>query len=274
MSYFSGKTVLITGAASGIGRLLALKIGAAGGSLVLWDIDEAGLKNVSAELAAQSVRVQSYVCDVGDADAVRATADSTRADGGDVDILVNNAGIVVSEPLSEISDREVERTFRVNTLSIFSLTRAFLPQMVEKGSGHIVTIASASGLAGAANLGAYSSSKFAAVGFDDVLRAEIRREGLQIHTTLVCPYFIDTGMFAGAKTRFSFLLPILDPDYATDRIMRAIVKRRRRLLMPRFVYVAYPARMLPVGLFDWLMQFLGASHSMDEFVGRAKDAGR
>ena len=84
-------------------------------------------------------------------------------------------------------------------------------------------------------------------------------------TTVVCPYFVDTGMFDGAKTRFAWLLPILRPERVVDRIVRSIQKDRRRLVMPWFVYSAWPSRLLPVSWFDWLMDFFGVSYSMDEF---------
>jgi all-trans-retinol dehydrogenase (NAD+) len=140
--------------------------------------------------------------------------------------------------------------------------------MKERNRGHIVTIASAAGLVGTSKLTDYCSSKFAAVGFDDSLRLELDRLGLDIQTTVVCPFYISTGMFAGVKTRWPIVLPILDPDYAVDRILAAIRNNKRRLIMPRFVHAVYAARLLPVASFDALMRFFGISKSMDEFTGR------
>ena len=140
--------------------------------------------------------------------------------------------------------------------------------MLERNSGHIVTIASAGGIAGTAKLVDYCSSKFAAVGFDDSLRTELKRLDSKVMTTLVCPYYIDTGMFSGVSTRFPWLLPILKPEKTVQRIIGAINRNRRRLIMPWFVYTTYMLRLAPVALSDWLLDFFGVTHSMDRFTGR------
>ena len=142
--------------------------------------------------------------------------------------------------------------------------------MKRKNSGHIVTIASAGGLVGTPGMSAYSASKFAAIGFEEALRGEIKASGKQIYTTLVAPYYINTGMFDGVRTRFSWLLPILDQQVVSRRIFNAIQKRKKRLIMPRFVYLVFPLRLLPVGLFDWLSDFFGITRSMNHFKGRPK----
>ena len=94
--------------------------------------------------------------------------------------------------------------------------------MIERNRGHIVTIASAAGLIGVPRLTDYCATKFAAVGLDESLRVELKQRGSAIRTTVVCPYYIDTGMFEGVKTRFSFLLPILKEQKVVDKILRAI----------------------------------------------------
>src|SRR6185436_10492924 len=176
---------------------MARRIAADGGHLILWDVNESALAVAARELSDQGHRVAAYVCNLADRAAIRRTADAVLAQHGHVDILINNAGIVSGKPLLEISDDEIQRTFDVNTLALFWTTRAFLPKMKERNHGHIVTIASAAGLVGTARLTDYCSSKFAAVGFDDSLRLELERLGLNIQTTVVCPFYISTGMFAG-----------------------------------------------------------------------------
>ena len=269
MGELRDRTVLITGAASGLGRLLALKMAARGATLILWDVDAAGLERVRGEVAATGRKVSAYPCNLRDRAAIASTAMATLRDHGHVDVLVNNAGVVSGKTLLEASDDHVLRTFEVNTLALFWTTRAFLPEMMRRDSGHVVTIASAAGIVGTSRLVDYCSSKHAAVGFDESLRLELKRLGSRIQTTVVCPFYITTGMFTGVKTRFQWLLPILDPEYATDRIMHAIEHDRRRLIMPRVVYTTFLGRVLPVRMFDGLMEFLGVNKSMDEFVGRA-----
>ena len=188
---------------------------------------------------------------------------------GPVDILVNNAGVVSGRPLLELSAEHIERTFRVNTLALFWTTGAFLPDMVARGSGHIVTVASAAGLMGSPRETDYAASKFAAVGFNEALRLELRRTAPGLKTTVVCSYYIDTGMFEGVKTRFPLLLPILKEEDVTRRIVRAIQRDAQQLVMPWMVRTLPAMRLLPVWAFDSLADFLGITTCMDEFCGRA-----
>ncbi len=269
MTAFRDSTVVLTGAASGLGLLMARQMGAAGARLVLWDINADGLERLRAELDRGGVRAATYPCDVSDRHAIAATAARVLAEHGPVDILINNAGIVSGKTLLDASDSDIERTFAINALALFWTTRAFLPGMLARDRGHVVTIASAAGIVGTAKLVDYCASKHAAVGFDESLRLELRRERRRIVTTVVCPFFVATGMFAGVKTRFAWLLPILEPEYAVRRILHAIRRDRRRVIMPRLVAATYLGRLLPVGAFDALMEFLGVSRSMDEFRGRA-----
>lgn len=274
MTDILGKRALVTGAASGIGRLLATELAGAGAELVLWDVDEAGLQRAREELLEAGFTADVYACDVADREMVATVARDTLALSGPIDILVNNAGIVSGQSVLEISETDIERTFSVNVMALFWTVRAFLPAMLERDAGHIVTIASAAGLAGTARLTDYCASKFAAVGFDESLRLELRNQGSSVTTTIVCPYYADTGMFEGAQTRFSFLLPILQPTDVARRIVAAIRKDHRRLVMPWFLYTGWPMRLLPVRWFDALMDFFGISHSMDRFVGRRSGPGR
>ncbi|WP_306597785.1 SDR family oxidoreductase [Geothrix sp. 21YS21S-2] len=265
MTRLRGSHVLITGAASGIGRLMAQDARVRGARLTLLDRDEAGLRSVMAELGGDTA---VFTVDLSDRAQIQATAAKVLKTRGAVDVLVNNAGIVTGKPILECSDEAIERTFQVNTLALFWMTRAFLPAMIAQGRGHLVTVASAAGLSGTSRLTDYCASKFAAVGFDESLRLELKRLGHPVRTTVVCPYYIDTGMFRGVKTRFSWLLPILDPVYVTVRILDAIEKDRARLIMPRFVVSVLMIKFLPASLFDAITGFFGVNRSMDEFKGR------
>jgi len=261
--------VLITGAASGIGLLLARGAALRGARLTLLDRDEAGLLAARSELRRKGGDVAVFRVDLCDRAALQATAARVLAARGPVDILINNAGIVTGKTLLECSDDAIERTFKVNTLALFWTVRAVLPAMIERGRGHVVTIASAAGLGGTSRLTDYCASKFAAVGFDESLRLELKRLGHPIRTTVVCPWYIDTGMFRGVRTRFPRLLPILRPEYVAARVLGAIEGDRKRLVMPRFVMAVLLARILPLGLFDAVMRFFGVDRTMDDFSGRA-----
>lgn len=270
MTRLAQATVLITGAASGLGRLMALGCAARGATVVMWDRDAAGLERVRQEIAARpgAPRTHGMVVDLTDREAIKAAARQALDEVGTVGVLINNAGIVTGKTLTEASDAEIERTFQVNALASFWTVRAFLPRMIAAGDGHVVTIASAGGIAGTARLVDYCASKFAAFGFDESLRLELRRMGAPVRTTIVCPFYINTGMFDGVKSRFGWLIPILEPDDVVRRILRAIERDQQRLIMPWFVYTTFLARLLPVPVYDWLNDFFGISRSMDEFKGR------
>jgi all-trans-retinol dehydrogenase (NAD+) len=269
MSEIAGRHVLVTGGASGIGRLMAKKLAALGGRVSIWDIQRDNLDNVVAEInAAGREPARGFLCDVSKRENVYRAAEETRTASGPVEILINNAGVVSGKPLLQIPDEKIEATFAVNVLALFWTTKAFLPHMIENNRGHVVTIASASGLIGVAKLSDYAASKWAAIGFDESLRGELRKAAPGVMTTVVCPFYIDTGMFHGVKSRFSFLLPILKEEKVADRVVSAIQRDKRRLMMPPTVYTVPLMRMLPVGVFDALASFLGVNASMDEFKGR------
>ncbi|HVM98210.1 MAG TPA: SDR family oxidoreductase [Candidatus Acidoferrales bacterium] len=269
MSDIAGRHILITGGASGIGRLVALKLAGLGGKVTIWDINRERLDQTVAEITGLSQQpARGFICDVSQREEVYRVATQTTTAGGSVDILVNNAGVVSGKRFLDLADERIEASFKVNTLALFWVTKAFLPAMIERNSGHIVTIASAAGLIGVAKLTDYSASKWAAVGFDESLRGELEQIAPAVQTSVICPFYIDTGMFHGVKTRFPSLLPILKEEYVATRIVDGIQRNRRRVIMPWLVYVVAPMRILPVSLFDWVARFLGVNATMDDFVGR------
>jgi all-trans-retinol dehydrogenase (NAD+) len=265
---FSNRITLITGGACGLGRLMALKMAERGSHVVVWDIDDEKLARVADEISKAGNKTTICHCDISDREFVLSAAGKVRSEVGKVDILINNAGVVSGRPFLECTDQQLIRTMEVNILAHFWTVKAFLPDMIRSNSGHIVTIASAAGILGSAWLADYSASKFAAFGFDEALRAEFKKQKLNIQTTVVCPYFIKSDMFAGVKTRFSFLLPILDAERVSERIVNAIARKKRRLLMPALVYSTWLLRLLPVDVLDWVATLLGVNDAMDEFHGR------
>lgn len=269
MTRLDGSTMLVTGAARGMGRQLALQATQRGARIVAWDLDGAGLDDLASELG--EALVARAVVDVTDRASIAAGVDVLPGGADDVDIVVNNAGVVSGDRLVDLRPEQIERTFSVNVLALYWVTQAFLPAMVRRGRGHVVTMASAAGLVGVARQTDYSASKHAAVGFMESLRAELRRDGLKVATTTVCPFYIDTGMFAGARSRWPWLLPVLhEPDVAA-KVLRAIERDRPVLRLPPLVGALPAGRLLPVRVFDRLMDLLGVNRSMDDFVGRRSD---
>ncbi len=268
MKNFTGQRVLITGGAAGLGKKMALLFAEKGAEVVVWDIDEAGLKRLQEEINRKNLKIHGYKCDISNRNTVYETADRVRKEVGEIDILINNAGIVSGKPFIECNDEQVERTMAVNTMSVFWMTRAFLSSMIERDRGYIVNIASAAGLIGVAGLADYAASKFGVFGFDESIRMELRKRGSSVKTMIVCPFYINTGMFDGVKTRFPILLPILDEEKTARKIIKAVAKGKKRLCMPWIVYTVPLLRILPVKAFDWIASFLGVHDSMDEFKGR------
>jgi all-trans-retinol dehydrogenase (NAD+) len=265
-----GKLVLITGGGSGIGRLMALDFAERGARVAIWDLNREAVEAVETEAREKGVFIKGTICDVSDRNAVYRQAESLKAELGPVDVLVNNAGVVSGLPFLETPDEKIVKTMEINTFSLFWTCKAFLPGMIERNSGHLVTISSAAGLIGTIGLADYSASKFAAFGFDDAVRMELRRLKSGVKTTVVCPFFIDTGMFRGVKTRFPLILPILKSSDAARRIVKAVLRDKPRLIMPRVIHLIFFLRLCHTWFFDLMADFLGINHAMDDFKGRKK----
>jgi all-trans-retinol dehydrogenase (NAD+) len=268
MHDIKGKLILISGGASGIGRLMCLDFADRGGRVIAWDLNPGALKALEEEAGRRGVFIRGMVCDVSEKEAVYRQAAELTKEYGPVDVLVNNAGVVSGKSFLETPDEKLILTMRVNTLAHFWTGKAFLPSMIERNSGHMVTIASAAGLVGVRGLADYSASKFAVFGFDESLRMELRRLKSMVRTTVVCPFFINTGMFEGVKTKVPFIFPILKQEYVARRAVKAVLKNRKRLILPFTVGSVFFLRLLPTGFFDAVSDFLGINGAMDEFTGR------
>ena len=270
----AGSRVLVTGGAQGMGLLIARGAAARGAQVAIWDLNGKALPDAASRIAAarrsEDQVVAADAVDVGDPNAVSGAAERLKASFGEVDVLVNNAGVVSGKRLVDLSPEEVQRTLRVNTAALFWTTGAFLPSMIDRGRGHIVTMASAGGLVGVPGLSDYCASKFGAVGFHESLRSELRRTGPSVRTSLICPFFVDTGMFAGVQTRFRFLLPILEPSRVAEAAVRAIERDRAMVVLPWFVHSLKLLRLLPAGWLDPIAAFFGIHAAMDTFSGRPR----
>ncbi|XP_045127033.1 epidermal retinol dehydrogenase 2-like isoform X2 [Portunus trituberculatus] len=265
-----GQVVLVTGGGSGIGRLLCLKLARKGARVVTWDVNKAGNEETMSQVTAAGGQCYIYTVDLCDRHAVYAAAAKVKQEVGKVDILINNAGIVTGKNFLEAPDELVQKTFDVNILSHFWTTKAFLGDMMASNKGHVVTIASVAGLAGVNKLADYCASKFAAVGFDESLRLELKVGGYTgVKTTAICPYYINTGMFEGVKSK---LIPILSPEYVSDEIVDAILLDYYDLVLPRFCrYLILLKYFLPNRLLMVFGEMSGITCSMNDFVGRKKD---
>ncbi|KAJ6664010.1 hypothetical protein lerEdw1_008964 [Lerista edwardsae] len=244
----SGKIVLITGSASGIGREIALHLAHLGAILVLWDIDEEGNKDTS-ELVKRNgaLAVYTYKCDLSKREEIYAVADQVRKDVGDVNILINNAGVLWGKNFTDLSDAEMEKTVVLNInahfwVIIYLFTyKAFLPAMMANNSGHLVTISSLAALIGANKMSDYCASKTAEINFLETIALEMWAAGKKdIKTTIFCPSYVDTGLANGIRVKCPHLMPMLKPDYVGRKIVEAIQKEKLYEFLPGFYRFLLP----------------------------------
>eukprot|EP01059_Diplonema_ambulator_P015233 TRINITY_DN2632_c0_g2_i6.p1 TRINITY_DN2632_c0_g2~~TRINITY_DN2632_c0_g2_i6.p1 ORF type:complete len:325 (+),score=129.42 TRINITY_DN2632_c0_g2_i6:42-977(+) len=255
-----GKRVLITGGGSGLGRNMALLAAKKGAEVILWDVNEAGLEKVKGEIGGTC---STYVVDVTNRELVYDVAKKV----GGIDVLVNNAGIVTGKVFGEAEDRLMEKTVQVNTISHFWTCRAFLPDMVAKKQGTIVSIASQAGCCGVTGLADYCASKFGAVGFAEALRMEMYSKKTGVNVLTVNPYHIDTGMFEGAQFG-SVLLHTLKEDHVAARVIAAIESGESVLNLPPTLNALPALRFFPFPVFHLISCLLGISSAMSSFKGR------
>lgn len=260
----NGRVVLVTGAAAGVGQLCAVAFAKQGCHLVLWDVDEAGLTETQTLVlaAAPSCSCLAQRVDVGDQNSVYQAAQTAHAfaSPAHVSVLVNNAGIMSGRPFLETDDKRILATFKVNTLAHMWTCKAFLPTMLKGGLGHVVTVASITGLISAPDLVDYSASKFAVVGFTEGLRKELRaRHGDTVRTSLLCPAVIKTRLFKGYQQP---VVPALEPQYVADQIVDAVRYGREVVVLPKIADTSLINALLPVSASDALWRWLGNGNGM------------
>ena len=182
----NGRVAIVTGAASGIGRAIALSLARRGCHVALADIDEAGL-DATASLIGNRVRVTRHRLDVADSDAVARFPDEVLAAHGGVDVLVNNAGVALGGTFEQIAPDEFDWLMAINFTGVVSMTRAFLPLLKARPDAQIVNLSSLFGLIAPPGQTAYSAAKFAVRGFSQALRHELQAECSRVGVTVVHP---------------------------------------------------------------------------------------
>ncbi|KAF4318047.1 hypothetical protein BBO99_00004196 [Phytophthora kernoviae] len=287
-----GEVVVITGAASGIGRQLALKVfvETTDITMALLDIDLNALEKLQTELIqmqnnVDTKRVSIYECDVADHRAVDECMARLIDDIAPkhIGVLVNNAGIVVGRSFQELKAEQIQKTFAVNTLAHFWTVKAALPSMKKASESLLVTVSSVMGMTSSAGLTDYCASKAAVNAFHEALRLELWRDNVtSVRTLLVCPAAVDTGMFAGALTADDWavkmsrlFIPMLSESAVADSIYRSMWCGDQLLVSCfsgwRGIALSWaPAvsRLLPVPLYDWVVRMGGGLNGMDTFVGK------
>lgn len=269
MTSFRGKTILITGGASGIGFIMgriALEKGAK--HLVMWDINSESLSASADELTSKGYSVSTNLVDVRNKEQVSKVSEVVIKEQDTIDILFNNAGIVVGKSFEDHSFKDIENTLAVNSLGLMYVARAFLPAMIERGFGRIINIASAAGLTPNPGMTVYAASKWAAVGWSDSLRIELEQNHENIKVLTVMPSYINTGMFDGVKA--PLLIPLLDPEKISAKILNSVEKEKFILREPFMIKLSPFVRgILPARIYDFVAgKILKVYSSMNTFTGR------
>lgn len=275
MKSFSGKVAAITGAGSGIGRSLALRLARRGCHLALCDVDERGLADTVGSARQVGVKVTSALVDVAERGAVYGWADRVADEHGKVNLVFNNAGVSLGSTLENGSYEDFEWLFGINFWGVVYGTKAFLPYLKVSGDGHVVNVSSVFALISVPGQGAYSSSKAAVRAFTEALRMELEMSGTPVSATSVHPGGIKTNIarlsrgdasledigLDARNTREKFgRLFITGPDAAADIILRAVEKNKRRVLVGRDAYLTDGmARLLP-GHYQYLVKRFVLKH--------------
>jgi short-subunit dehydrogenase len=260
MTSFHAKNVLITGGASGIGKLIADQILAKGAkNVIIWDLSP----------APEEHPFYWQQLDVSKQEQVASAVEKLQQSDLIPDILILNAGVVSGGFFVDQTVEQSRKMLDVNIYGVIFPAHFLLPLMIAKGEGHVVTIASAASMLSNPRMAVYAATKWAVYGWSESLRLELKLQKTNIHVTTVAPSFIDTGMFAGAKV--NPLLPNLKPEKAACKIISGIERNKRFVRMPALVYL-FPLLkgLLPASWFDVLIgKGMGVYNSMTHFKGRA-----
>jgi NAD(P)-dependent dehydrogenase (short-subunit alcohol dehydrogenase family) len=267
-----GRTAVVTGAAGGIGRGIAVSLARRGCHLALADIDEAALAHTAAEISAiqapgkaqDTIRISQHHLDVSDRGAVAALPAQVAAEHGGADILVNNAGVALGGTFSEVAESDFDWLFGINFWGVVQMTRAFLPLLHKSEEARLVNISSLFGLIAPPGQTAYCASKFAVRGFSESLRHELA--GTRIGVTVVHPGGIATSIAKNARLpggmseadvekqrKYFESVLTMPPETAGEIIVRGVERRKPRIVVGRDAqFAALVERLMPVTYWNWL----------------------
>ena len=239
----------VTGAASGIGRALAIELAARGSDLALADRDEAGLQAVAADIAkapgTPTRKVTLHRVDVGEPDQIEAFAQAALSAHPALNILINNAGVALFGTFTEIDQAQMDWLMNINFWGVVHATRAFLPYLATRGEAHIVNLSSIFGIVAPPGQPAYAAAKFAVRGFSESLRHELQMTGSPVRLSVVHPGGVATNIVRNSRSgsgitdnarraetieRFDRVAKTT-PQAAAQRIIKGIEKNQPRILI-------------------------------------------
>ncbi|GGW45364.1 short-chain dehydrogenase [Arenibacter certesii] len=260
------KTVLITGGASGIGKIMARLMLERNAKVIIWDFNQENTEKTISAFSNLGV-ISAFNVDVSKSKQIQTVAKEVKEIHGSIDVLINNAGIIVGEYFHDHSTADIIKTMEVNANAPMLITAEFLKDMINRNSGHICNIASSGGLISNPKMSVYAASKWSLIGWSDSLRLEMKQMNKNVNVTTVMPYYINTGMFDGVKSK----IPILEPEATALTIIKAIEKNKKMLTIPGYIYkvTRLGQAIMSIKIFDWFAgSVLGIYKTMEHFTGR------
>lgn len=260
MKSFRNKQALVTGAASGIGRAIALALAREGARLWLVDVDDAGLATVVTEAQRLGVEAVGARCDLSRSSEIDQMLDDLLARWGGVDLLINNAGVCYYGPTDKMPIERWEWLIDINLMAPIRITSRLLPSLLERPEAHVLNMCSVAGLVAGGRSAAYQTSKFGLVGYTEALRAEFGRRGLGV--TALCPGPVLTNLYrSGVSGRPDRPVPepprwiSTTPERVARIAIRAIRRNRRQVLITPLAHLLWNLKKFAPWLIDYLNHF-------------------
>jgi 3-oxoacyl-[acyl-carrier protein] reductase len=238
MESLKGKTALITGAGKGIGRAIAMALAAEGVHVGLLARTKKDLQNLAKEIQTAGHKCSMSIVDVSDIQSVNTAVNALLNEMGTVDILINNAGIGKFGKFLELEPAEWEEQIKINLFGVYYVTRAVLPQMIERQTGDIINISSTAGLKGSALTSAYSASKFGVMGLTESLMQEVRKHNIRV--TAMTPSTVVTDLAIRSNLINNNEEKLMHPEDLAELIVAQLKLNRRVFVKEASVWSTNP----------------------------------
>lgn len=257
MKELRGKYALVTGAASGIGRAIALALAREGAHLSLWDVHEANLTQVVDHVRNLGALAEPLVCDLAKPAQITQGIGKVLSNWNRVDVLVNNAGVAWYGPTDRMTADHWNWLLQINLHAPIQLTRELLPTMLQQGEAHVLNTCSIAGLVGSTRITAYNVSKFGLVGFTESMRREYARRGIGF--TALCPGLVQTSLFENTVNGRGDGKPVKTPprwlcstpEKVARKAIKSIKRNRGLVLVSPMAHLLWLFKRLSPRLLDW-----------------------
>lgn len=246
-AFWQDKVIFITGASSGIGEALALELAKRGAILGLLARRESLLRDLAAKCERKGKAAREFPCDITDETGVKDAADELRNEFGKIDILIANAGIGGgAKHAKDIKPQDFRRVIDTNLIGAMNSVTAVLPEMIDRGKGHLVAVSSLAGYRGLPKSAAYCASKAAMTAYFESVRLDVKNKGIDV--TIIQPGFIKTPLTSGRANKMPFLMELED---SIPYFLRAIEKKKKFAAFPwQLATLVRAGKVVPAWLYD------------------------